>query len=143
VTVAVDSTARHGRLKELLRRFCQSHLNRIILPAAGGTRNPYAVVCHVGRRSGAVHETPVLAFREGRWFVLGLAYGEDCNWCRNVVAAGSCVIRWRGREYRASDPHVIGLEVITRRLSRWHRTLLSMLGVRRYLMLKASEPAAS
>ena len=70
-----------------------------------------------------------------------LAKGRDIG-SNSVVllAAARCVIEWRGSEYTATDPRVLRLEVVGQRLSRRRRAFLTLIGVRRYLMLKASAP---
>jgi hypothetical protein len=138
--MVVDNASRRGRFRELMRRLCQSFFNKLVLLTAGRTRSLYAVVRHVGRRSGCEYRIPVLAHRAGRWFIVGLPYGEDVDWCRNVLAAARCVIEWRGSEYTATEPRILRLEVVGQRLSRRQRTFLTLIGVRRYLMLKASAP---
>ena len=139
--MAVATKPRRGFIRELLRRFSQSCANRIVLLlGAGRAHNPYSILRHVGRRTGREHRNPVLAQRAGRWFIVPLAYGEDVNWCRNVIAAGRCVIVWRGVEYEASGPRLLNLEIVAQRLPRFQRTLLGVTGVTRYMMLRASEP---
>lgn len=138
--MVVDKASSRGRFRELMRWLCQAFFNKLALPLAGRTRSPFAVVRHVGRRSGREHRNPVLAHRAGRWFIVGLLYGEDVDWCRNVLAAARCVIEWRGSEYTATDPRVLRLEVVGQRLSRRQRAFLTLIGVKRYLMLKASAP---
>ncbi len=44
---------------------------------------------------------------QARWFVLALAYGSDVDWCRNVLAAGKCTLKWKGREYALARPEII------------------------------------
>lgn len=138
--MVAEHTEKRGRVKELLRRFCQAYFNRFVLRFAGRARSLCAIVQHVGRCSGTEYRNPVLAYRAGRWFVIGLPYGEECNWCQNVLASGGCTIMWRGDEYRATAPRVLRLDIVAQRLPRRHQAILSMMGVKRYLMMKASEP---
>ena len=49
---------------------------------------PWAVIVHRGRRSGAEHRTPVLAWRSGSTLYVVLFYGSRAQWVRNVLAAG-------------------------------------------------------
>ncbi|MEZ5123750.1 MAG: nitroreductase family deazaflavin-dependent oxidoreductase [Solirubrobacterales bacterium] len=67
----------------------------------------FAVVTHVGRRSGVERQTPVNVFRHGDDVVFALTYGTGAQWVRNVQAAGGCTIRTRGRDMRLSDPRVV------------------------------------
>ena len=66
-----------------------------------------AVLKHVGRRSGRAYETPLGACSFGDGFILPLAYGTEVDWCRNVMAAGTCTLRWKGQEYVLERPEII------------------------------------
>jgi deazaflavin-dependent oxidoreductase (nitroreductase family) len=76
-----------------------------VLKIAGRRWSPWAIVRHVGRRSGRAYATPVIAPRvtDDRARIL-VAYGVDTDWCRNVLAAGRCTLVWQGREYALVDP---------------------------------------
>ncbi|GIF26433.1 deazaflavin-dependent oxidoreductase (nitroreductase family) [Actinoplanes tereljensis] len=67
-------------------------LNRVTVPLARAGRGPFALVRHVGRRSGRPYETPLLLARRGDDFVAELTYGPNVDWYRNVVAAGHCQV---------------------------------------------------
>ena len=65
------------------------------------------MVVHRGRKSGREYRTPVNLFRAGdERFVVALTYGPGTAWVKNVLAAGGCEIRTRGRSFRARDPRV-------------------------------------
>jgi deazaflavin-dependent oxidoreductase (nitroreductase family) len=140
--MVADRSMKLRPVKRLIRWLCQSLINRMVLRTAGRARSICAIVTHVGRRSGAEHRNPVMAYRAGKWFIIGLPYGEDCDWCRNVLAAGGCVVQWRGEEYRATNPRLLRAEVVGQRLPARHRAFLGAMGVQSYLMMKASEPIA-
>jgi deazaflavin-dependent oxidoreductase (nitroreductase family) len=67
----------------------------------------YAVIEHRGRRSGRVYATPVAARPITGGFVVPMAFGEQADWFRNVVAAGECVIRWNGTAYHVIEPEIV------------------------------------
>ena len=93
-------------LPKRLARFNLHVTNRVLAPAAG--RLPgFAVVSHVGRRSGRVYRTPVNLFRDGDRYVIALTYGSDSQWVRNVLAAGAADIETRGRHVRLVAPEVV------------------------------------
>ena len=86
-------------------RFNAHVTNRVSRPFAG--RLPgFAVVMHVGRRSGRRYETPVNMFRDGERYVFALTYGADSQWVKNVMAAGGCEVRTRGRTVRLCEPRI-------------------------------------
>jgi deazaflavin-dependent oxidoreductase (nitroreductase family) len=90
-------------LSRRVARFNQHVTNRLTGPFAA--RLPgFAIVTHVGRRSGTVHHTPVNVFRNGNRYVFALTYGSGAHWVRNVTAAGRCEIRTRGTTVRLVDP---------------------------------------
>jgi deazaflavin-dependent oxidoreductase (nitroreductase family) len=93
-------------LPKRLARFNLHVTNRVLGPVA--RRLPgFAVVSHVGRRSGRVRQTPVNLFRAGDRYVIALTYGADSQWVRNVLAAGAVDIETRGRRLRLVAPEVV------------------------------------
>jgi deazaflavin-dependent oxidoreductase (nitroreductase family) len=81
--------------------------NKVIAPIAGGRHSPYARLDHVGRRSGRTYSTPVGAFPYEDGFVIGLSYGADVDWCRNIIAAGHATLAWRGKTFALERPEII------------------------------------
>jgi len=67
---------------------------------------PFAIVEHVGRKSGRQYRTPVNAFVKGDTVTVRLPYGTDRDWVRNLIAANGGVIQRRGRRLRVTDPAV-------------------------------------
>jgi deazaflavin-dependent oxidoreductase (nitroreductase family) len=67
----------------------------------------FALVRHVGRRSGKVRTTPVNLFRHGDRYVIALTYGRDSQWVRNVLAAGELDVVTRGRTIRLTRPELV------------------------------------
>jgi gluconokinase len=66
----------------------------------------FAIVTHVGRRSGRTYQTPVNMFRDGERYVFALTYGADSQWVKNVMAAGACEIRTQGETVRLLEPRI-------------------------------------
>ena len=93
--------------RDWVRHFNKRTLNPAVLTFAGRPLSPYAVVHHVGRRSGRTYSTPVSARPTPEDFVIPLPYGRDVDWCRNVQAAGHCTISWNGNDYPVGEPEVI------------------------------------
>lgn len=65
-----------------------------------------SVLHHTGRRSGRAYVTPLSAYPLGDGFVLAVAYPE-VDWCRNVLAAGTCTLTWRDKDYALERPEII------------------------------------
>ncbi len=93
------------RNKKLLRLF--KPVNAARLKTAGGPSSVFALLTHVGRRSGRAYETPLGACSLGDGLVLPLAYGPDVDWCRNIMATGTCTLTWKGHEYALEKPEII------------------------------------
>jgi deazaflavin-dependent oxidoreductase (nitroreductase family) len=93
-------------LPRRLARFNLLVTNRVLGPFARHVPG-FAVVLHVGRRSGRTYRTPVSLFRRGDGYVIALFYGADSQWVRNVVAAGGADIETRGRRLRLAGPEVV------------------------------------
>ncbi|WP_040525925.1 nitroreductase family deazaflavin-dependent oxidoreductase [Gordonia effusa] len=68
---------------------------------------PWAVVEHVGRKSGTKYSTPVLAWvQDGRLSIV-LTYGPNTDWVRNVQAAGNFEIIRKSKKFKVVGPRVI------------------------------------
>jgi deazaflavin-dependent oxidoreductase (nitroreductase family) len=79
--------------------------NHVTLHLAGWMPG-FAVVRHIGRRSGRSYRTPVNVFRDGPRYVFALTYGRESDWVRNVLAAGGCRIETRRRTVELADPEL-------------------------------------
>ena len=87
-------------------RFNRSVFNKLSLhvtPVLPG----FGVVTHRGRRSGRVYRTPVNVFVKPDRVVLALTYGAASDWVRNVLAAGGCDLRTRGRDLHLTNPRLV------------------------------------
>jgi deazaflavin-dependent oxidoreductase (nitroreductase family) len=89
-----------------LARFNRVATNRVTGPFAA--RLPgFAIVHHVGRKSGRKYANPVNLFRDGDRYAIALTYGADSQWVRNVMAAGEATVVTRGRTIKLVDPEVV------------------------------------
>ena len=89
-------------IPKAVARFNSHVTNRVSRPLAGHLPG-FAVVTHVGRRSGRIYQTPVNMFRDGERYVFALTYGPDVQWVKNILAAGECELVTRGRTIRLID----------------------------------------
>jgi deazaflavin-dependent oxidoreductase (nitroreductase family) len=67
----------------------------------------FGMLTHVGRKSGRADRTPVNVFRTPEGFLIALTYGRECEWVRNVLAAGGCELETQGVRYRLSAPAIV------------------------------------
>jgi deazaflavin-dependent oxidoreductase (nitroreductase family) len=89
------------RLARLNKYFGNRIVGRII-PLMPG----FGAVYHKGRKSGRDYRTPVKVFRKNGHIVLSLPYGSESDWVKNVIAAGGCEIKTRGRRIPVVAPQV-------------------------------------
>ena len=85
---------RHGLLIVL-----KYTLNPLTRRLARSSLGPFAIVRHVGRRSGKRYETPIIVAPITDDFVIELTYGPEVDWHKNVVAAGGCTVLWHGQPF--------------------------------------------
>jgi deazaflavin-dependent oxidoreductase (nitroreductase family) len=95
----------------------------------------FAMLTHIGRRSGTVRHTPVNVFKHGSGYAIALTYGRDSEWVRNVEAASGCVIETRGRRVRLSRPTIVH-DPSRRMVPGPVRLFLRLLGVTDFLVLE-------
>ena len=90
-------------LKQQLRNTLLIVLKYTLNPLTGRVAHssfgPFAIVRHVGRRSGKSYETPIIARPVKDGFVIELSYGYDVDWHKNVLVAQGCTMVWHTREY--------------------------------------------
>jgi deazaflavin-dependent oxidoreductase (nitroreductase family) len=89
-----------------IARFNKHFTNRLSLKVAGHLPG-FAIVSHVGRKSGRPYRTPVNAFRTDGGYIIALTYGAQSDWVKNVLAAGSCELQTRGRRVLLFDPIIV------------------------------------
>src|SRR5450631_3055112 len=87
-----------------MRIFNKYITNRLTRSFASFPSGPFALVQHIGRRSGKPYETPIMIEPIQEDFVIALTYGESVDWYRNVQAAGHCSVLWHGRIYTLGKP---------------------------------------
>jgi len=46
-------------------------------------------------------------FRVPNGFIIALTYSSQSEWVKNVLAAGGCELRSRGKNYQLSAPNVV------------------------------------
>jgi deazaflavin-dependent oxidoreductase (nitroreductase family) len=87
--------------------------NRIALLLAGRRLIPvWGVLRHSGRKSGREFSTPLAFIATPGAFFIGLPWGRNTDWVRNVRAAGRCTVRLRGHEYECTQPEFVSKDVV-------------------------------
>lgn len=88
-----------GQLRNGFLKVLKHTLNPLTRRMAYTAHGPFVIVRHVGRRSGKMYETPIIARRAADGFVIELTYGPHVDWYKNVLAAGGCTVVWHGQPY--------------------------------------------
>jgi deazaflavin-dependent oxidoreductase (nitroreductase family) len=92
-------------------------LNQIALRGAG--RRAVVDLEHVGRRSGTVRHTPLRGFRVGDEVVVGLNFGRESDWFKNIRAAGHCRMRIGHEWVELGPPRLVSARDGTSGMPRW------------------------
>ena len=119
--------------KRWLARINIAFTNRITGLFAGWLPG-FGILTHVGRKSGKVYRTPINAFRATNGFVIALTYSSQSEWVKNVLAAGSCELKTRGKKYQLSSPNVVH-DPTRRRFPIPVRLVLKIVGADEYMEL--------
>lgn len=105
------------------------------------SRGPFAVIHHVGRRSGKSYATPIIVEPMGSRFVIALTYGPEVDWYRNVRAAGHSRLRWHGKTFNLEQPEPIGREKAPPAFPLPARLILRALNIQHFVHVKRQEVA--
>jgi deazaflavin-dependent oxidoreductase (nitroreductase family) len=93
-----------------LARF-NRHVTNPVQRLWAGWAPTFAIVEHVGRRSGKPYRTPVTVFSAEIDGTPGVAilltYGPDRDWLKNLTAAGGGRMRRHGKTFGVTNPQVV------------------------------------
>jgi deazaflavin-dependent oxidoreductase (nitroreductase family) len=107
--------------------------NRFVLRSAGRRESRYAILRHVGRRSGKAYATPIVAYPVDHGFLIALPYGPGADWLRNLQAAGWATIQLQGVTSTVGHPEVLDETCALLLLTQLDARRLRQLHVPRYL----------
>ncbi len=138
---AIHSTTLGPRTRRVVR-FAAHILNPAVLLIAGRRWNPVVgILHHRGRRSGRAYATPLGMRPLGDSFIMPRTFGEDAAWYRNVLAAGGCVVTYRGSDYTLVEPEVIDYATAAPAFPRYERLQFRLIGINEYLRLRLTHPS--
>ena len=116
--------------------------NPLVKRVAGGRWVPmWSLLHHRGHRSGRTYTTPITAMPRGDFFWISLAFGQDSGWARNILAAGECVLRYRGTDYHLVEPVVVDASSVRSQLPLMFRVGLPAMGLHKVLRMRATTQA--
>src|SRR5579864_202725 len=97
----------------------------------------FGILTHVGRKSGKVYRTPINVFRAPNGFIIALTYSSQSEWVKNVLAAGGCELKTRGKKCQLSSPNVVH-DPTRRRFPIPVRIVLRFVGADEYMELSTT-----
>lgn len=107
-----------------IRYFNKHVTNRVLRRFANSSRGPFAVIYHVGRRSGKPYETTIMVWPLRDSFVIALTYGEPVDWYRNILASERCTVRWHGKVYTLGKPESVDVKTALQAFPPFFRLIL-------------------
>jgi deazaflavin-dependent oxidoreductase (nitroreductase family) len=137
--VVIGIRAKYPPVLNRVRRYARDVGNPRQLQSAG-TRGAHAsVLQHTGRKSGKQYQTPVTARWTADGFVIGLPYGPNTDWLKNVLASGSATLMHNGSSYQCDGPAVIPMGEAADDFSPAERRILRLMGVNECLRMHRVE----
>ena len=116
--------------------FCKRWMNPLQLRTAG-TPGAYAgIIRHRGRTSGRAYETPVGVVATDDRFLIGLPYGTQTQWVRNVLAAGSATLVTEGRTWAVDGAELVPTSEVIDAFGPSDRRMFRLLQTDRCLRLR-------
>jgi deazaflavin-dependent oxidoreductase (nitroreductase family) len=128
-------------LRDRVRVFNKYVTNPMLRGLAHLHRGPFAIVRHIGRRSGKRFETVIMVWPTGDGFVIALTYGPRVDWYQNLVAAGGGIVFWHGKAYDVGTPEPIAEKAALPFFPPPFRLVLSRIGVHDFVRVNASLPS--
>ena len=121
-----------------VRYFNKYILNKLTRKIAYGARGPFAIIRHVGRKSGKQYETPIIVQQVEGGFVIALTYGTEVDWYHNVLAAGHCEILLHRKTYPIEKIEPMDIEAAMPAFPRPEGAILRRMGVRDFVWMKTA-----
>ncbi|HEY4383975.1 MAG TPA: nitroreductase/quinone reductase family protein [Ktedonobacteraceae bacterium] len=122
-------------------RYVAKHvINRLTSRNAGSAKSPFAILRHVGRRSGKEFETPIIVSPLGEDFVFALTYGPKVDWYRNLQANGKGTLIWHGKTYTIKKVEPLDRSIGLSVHHLHEQAILRIMDVRDFVRVKVSAP---
>ncbi|HXZ03453.1 MAG TPA: nitroreductase family deazaflavin-dependent oxidoreductase [Ktedonobacteraceae bacterium] len=129
-------------LRDRIRIFNKRVTNRLLRWFTRFSHGPFAIIHHVGRRSGKPYETVIWVWQMREGFVIALTYGPEVDWYRNMRAAGGGTVFWHKRLYVVGKPVPIDSQKALQAFPAFFRTIFRTFGKdEQFVLMKPSGPA--
>jgi deazaflavin-dependent oxidoreductase (nitroreductase family) len=126
--------------RDRVRVFNKLVTNKILIHIAGKNFGHFAILSHVGRKSGKLFRTPIIAEPLEGGFVIALTYGKKVDWLENVLAKGGCSLYWKHKDYSLVNPEFVDPEVGLTAFPEIIRKALRKNGIQYFLKLEIEQP---
>jgi hypothetical protein len=136
--VAVLANRRTVR-DQLVRHFNKYILNPLALWLVAQRPVHYGVIHHIGRQSGRMYSTPVVAKLTSAGMIIPLPYGSETDWCRNLLAAGHGTLTLHGTQYAIENPTIVDADVAGPLVPEATARVWQWLGIEKYLQLSVRQ----
>lgn len=146
VCVVESLRDRPDAIPNRVRAFNRRWFNPWMLRLAGRGLWPVARFEHRGRRSGALHATPILAWPVAGGFIIPMPYGTDVDWAANLRHVGEASVKHHGVRYRVGQPRIVASRGSLPELPALIRRSLALSGVRHVMrvdILNSLTPAVN
>ena len=128
-------------LPDRIRKFNKHVTNRVLHGFTNFSHGPFAIIRHVGRRSGKPYETVIWVWQMGEGFVIALTYGPEVDWYRNMLAAGVGNVYWHRRHYVVGKPELIATEKALTAFPAFFRLIFRTFGKQeQFVLIKPAGP---
>jgi deazaflavin-dependent oxidoreductase (nitroreductase family) len=142
MATSIDSPPREPTTPDPARD--DSVMHRLTVRAGGlsrpiaGTRwfRLWAVLRHVGRRSGTTYETPIVALPAAGGFLIPLPFGDATQWLKNLRSADQAGLRYGGREFVIDHPELVDRETAGPDLPGWVRFAARRVGIEHFVRVR-------
>lgn len=125
-------------LPDWVRYFNKYVTNRLLRGFVSLSLGPFAILHHVGRRSGKPYETTIWVWPKGEGFVIALTYGPKVDWYRNMQETGGGTLVWHKRVYAVGKPEPVDACTAMSAFPATFRWLFRRAGLKDFVWMKSS-----
>ncbi len=127
------------RIRNRIRFFNRHFLNKVTGRFAGTPHGIFAMLHHVGRKSGKHYQIPILLVAKPAAFLIALTYGTHVDWYHNLLANGICSIGWRGSLYRIGAITELEPKAALAQFPAFERVVLQWMGIRDFVCMQIAK----
>ena len=143
VVLVVGMRTKNPKVLRAVRSMNRAVFNPKQMETAGTPGSSASIVRHVGRTSGTEYQTPVGVVRAGDDFLIVLPYGDQADWLKNVLAAGTATIVHDGATFEVEGPEVVPIESAAEHSSEQDQRAHRVFGVDQALRLRRANAVAA